>query len=225
MQVLKRTLLSLVALLATAATNVLADDETAADVAPAVHKTASEMGYRIEVAECDIDLNFIAVSSPDRQVKSQGSIVRICFRPNEKARDDGIGMRAVESFLWEMDHKDGTSLQVAVKDGKDDGMLSYLECQEGSKVCVLDTLLGANFYVNTGSVQGTGVAHLTFGSEPIEIEKWLFQADFKIRFTSEGGEEMSEEDQAVMMQRLKEQEQEAAAAAAAPTPEGEDVEL
>jgi hypothetical protein len=176
------------------------------------------MGYGVEVAECDENLDFIAVSSPDRQVKSQGSTIRICFRPNEKARDDGIGMREVESFTWEMDHKDGTAEQVAVKNGKDDGMLSYLSCQEGSKVCFLDTLLLANFYLNSGSVLGTGVAHLTFGSEPIEIEKWMFQADFKIRFTSDG-EEMTEEDQADLMQRLKDQEEAQQAAAAK---EGED---
>jgi hypothetical protein len=212
MQVLKRTLLPLVAL-AIAATNVSANDDAAA-----VHKTAREMGYGVEVAECDENLDFIAVSSPDRQVKSQGSTIRICFRPNEKARDDGIGMREVESFTWEMDHKDGTAEQVAVKNGKDDGMLSYLSCQEGSKVCFLDTLLLANFYLNSGSVLGTGVAHLTFGNESIEIEKWMFQADFKIRFTSDG-EEMTEEDQADLMQRLKDQEEAQQAAAAK---EGED---
>jgi hypothetical protein len=212
-------------------------------------KTAKEMGYGVEVAECDADLNWIAATSPDRQTKShQGgtsSIIRICFRPNEKARDDGIGMRMVESFTWEMEHEGGTAIQVAVKDGKDDGVLSYLNCQEeeeqqqqqqqqGSSqqqtVCFLDTLLGTNFYVNAGSVLGTGVAHLAFGSgdEPIDIEKWMFQADFKIRFVSEG-EEMSEEDQADLMQRLKAQheeeeqaQEEKMQAAAAAATEGED---
>jgi hypothetical protein len=207
MQVLKRTFLSLVAL-ATAATNVSANDDAAA----AVHKTAKEMGYGVQVAECDADLEFIGSSSPDRQAKSQGSTMRICFRPNEKARDDGVGMRAVESFTWDMEHQDGAAVQVAVKNGKDDGMLSYLVCEEGSQVCYLDTMLTANFYVNAGSVQGTGVAHLTFGSEPIEIEKWMFQADFKIRFVSDG-EEMSEEDQEDLMKRLKDQEEAQAAAA------------
>ena len=220
MQVFKRTLLPLVAL-ATAAINVSANDDAAA----AVHKTASEMGYGVEVAECDADLDFIATNSPDRQVKSQGSTIRICFRPNEKARDDGIGMRAVDSFTWEMEHADGTAIQLAVKDGKDDGMLSYLVCEEGSKVCFLDTLLGANFYLNPGSVQGKGVAHLTFGSEPIDIEKWMFQADFKIRFVHEGGEEMTGEEQDDMKLRLKAQDEAQAAAAAAAAAEGQEGEL
>ena len=216
MQVLKRTLLPLVAL-ATAATNVSANDDAAA---AAVHKTASEMGYGVEVAECDADLDFIATNSPDRQTKNQGSTMRICFRPNEKARDDGIGMRAVDSFTWEMDYEGGTAIQVAVKDGKDDGMLSYLVCEEGSKVCYLDTLLGANFYKNPGSVMGKGVAHLAFGSEPIDIEKWMFQADFKIRFVHDG-EEMSEEDQEDLKQRLRDQDEAKAAAAATEGQEGE----
>ena len=185
--------------------NLQPDGSTTEQINTPKRTTAHEMGYGIEAYECDTKLKRIPTEK--RQVKNQGSVYRICFRPNEKAREDGIHMKGVESFVWEMESKEGLVTQTAVDNGKSDGILSSLICKP--KICYLDTLLNGGFYTNPGSVEGYGYAHLTFSDEPIRVEKWMFQADFKLKLVDADGNEMSEEDVAAMMAQIESQKESA----------------
>jgi hypothetical protein len=142
--------------------------------------SATEHGYKIDIFECDLYLQEIK----NRPPMSQGSGIRICFRPNYKAIEDGVFIRRVDAFTWEMPNPqqaqggDGNGLlaqQAAVINGQGDGVLSALHCdeQQGFKeLCFLETLLRSDFYQTMGSIRGYGQATLTFGNETIQIDRW-----------------------------------------------------
>jgi hypothetical protein len=156
-------------------------------------ETAVELGYGVRIYECDGNLE--ELSFDDRQVKRKGSVYRICFAPNQKAEADGVGISKIDHFTFETEHDKGTALQKAIENGADDGAVTILTCGMGDSqnVCVLDTLLAAGFYRNTGSVLGTGEASMTKGAGKVELEKWLFQAKFNFVWTGPGGEEAEAE--------------------------------
>jgi hypothetical protein len=82
MKVLKRILLPMTAIAAAAFIPIYSAQEAQ------TNKSASEMGYNVEVFECDSDCNELSLA--DRQKKIHKRVVRICFRPNQKAMDDEI---------------------------------------------------------------------------------------------------------------------------------------
>jgi hypothetical protein len=170
----------------------------------ATEMTAQELGYRIDVYECDANLKMIPTE--DRQVKNQGSVYRVCFRPNNKALEDGVGIKEIHSFAWELETKKGVVEQQAVINGNGDDVLSILNCEEDRKLCYLDSLLGSRFYVDPGSVLGYGEAYLTIGTGTVDMEKWLFQYDFKFTMKNPDGTEMNGEEAAELMARMDDQE-------------------
>jgi hypothetical protein len=170
----------------------------------ATEMTAQELGYRIDVYECDANLKMIPTE--DRQVKNQGSVYRVCFRPNNKALEDGVGIKEINSFAWELETKKGVVEQQAVINGNGDDVLSILNCEEDRKLCYLDSMLGSRFYVDPGSVLGYGEAYLTMGTGTVDMEKWLFQYDFKFTMKNPDGTEMSGEKAAELMARMDDQE-------------------
>ena len=105
-------------------------------------------------------------------IYNQGSVVRICVRPNKEAQLQGIKMRRVEWFtFWRLDEesplndKSGGPLveqNAVVKGGKPayNGLTNY-HCT--LDMCVIETLLRADFYRYPGTTQGRGLAHLQFG--------------------------------------------------------------
>ena len=179
------------------------------------NNATSNSKYKVNVYECDKDLEILSVEN--RQKKIQGVPVRLCLAPNSAAQEDGIGIERIDSWVWETTFKGGASTQQqAVTDGVDDGVLSSVRCQEDRKVCVLDTMLTAKFYQNSGSVYGIGEATFTQGAGTVPINKDIFQVDFEFKFThGPGGDEMSPEETQELLQAMSVQNAEAAAAAAA----------
>lgn len=158
----------------------------------------------MNVYECDRSLQ--PLSTEDRQQKVPGSSYRLCFQPNENALEDGIGIESIDSFTWELNHREGVTEQTAVVNGDGDNMLSLLTCQEDNKLCYLDSMLTTAFYVDSGSVLGYGVATLTGNKGKVEIERYLFPHDFKFTMVNPDGSEMSEEQVNDLMQRMAAQE-------------------
>ena len=80
-------------------------------------------GYGVHTYECDAQANEIR-NIDDRQEKKRGGVYLICFSPNEKAVEDGVGIAAINEFTWEMEHEDGTARQRAVINGSGDFALT-----------------------------------------------------------------------------------------------------
>lgn len=167
-------------------------------------KLFTEDGYGVNVYECD--KKFERLSTENRQKKVQGSSYRVCFRPNEKALEDGVSIKSIDYFNWEMEHKDGVAEQAAIINGQDDGILSILHCEEDGSLCYLESILGSPFYVDAGSVLGYGAATLTMDKGKVEMERFLFPHDFKFTMRHSDGSEMSEEEVQALLQAMENQE-------------------
>jgi hypothetical protein len=101
--------------------------------------------------------------------RNQGSLIRVCVRPDETARDDGIYMRSIDSFVFERDYGGaiGKVTQVAIVNGEEaDNLLTLLYCTAGDEICAFESLLMAIFFRLSGAVDGTGIASMQFGSSP-----------------------------------------------------------
>jgi hypothetical protein len=161
-------------------------------------------GYAIEIFECDKHLE--ELSTENRQRKIQGSSYRVCFRPNAKALEDGIGIERIEYFNWELFHKQGVAEQQAVFDGDGDNILTILTCNEDGKLCYLDSMLTVDFYVDSGSVLGYGEAVFTGNKGKVDMERYLFPHDFKFTMLNPDGTKMNDEDLANFRKRLEAQD-------------------
>lgn len=83
-------------------------------------RTANQ-AYQVEGYQCDyanqpLSQRDLALS------RSQGSIIRVCVRPDEEARDSGIFMRSIDSFVFERNYGGsiGIVTQMAVENGDAD---------------------------------------------------------------------------------------------------------
>lgn len=130
-----------------------------------VVRTANQ-AYEVQGYQCNYSnepLNDLQLS----QARQQGSLIRVCVRPEEEARQDGIYMRSIDQFVWERDYGGSIGLvtQVAVENGQAAAnQLTELDCTPGDEVCVFDTILLALFYQLPGSVDGSGIASMQFGN-------------------------------------------------------------
>jgi hypothetical protein len=98
-------------------------------------------------------------------IRNQGAQIRVCVRPDEEARNDGIYMRRIDSFEWKRDSP-APITQAAVVNGKPaSNTLTDLFCTSGELVCNFVSILFASFYATPGAVTGSGVASLQFGGD------------------------------------------------------------
>jgi hypothetical protein len=124
-------------------------------------RTANQV-YLLEAFQCDS--NKAELSTQQKQVvRNQGAIIRVCVRPDAQARPDGIKMREIQSLTYSRTAPDAT--QAAVENGAAAlNGLSDLSCDPGSDVCMVETILVADFYRITGVVSGSGIGSMQFGS-------------------------------------------------------------
>mmetsp|Transcript_6075 Transcript_6075/g.7079 ORF Transcript_6075/g.7079 Transcript_6075/m.7079 type:complete len:278 (+) Transcript_6075:43-876(+) len=200
-----------------------------ADVAVTVtdeEKTASalELGYGVLAYECDTQMQELAEEDKVTKIEATiytkivGTVIRICFVPNQAALDAGIGLQEINNFKWETTTKNGDELRRdAVTNGKGDGVLSAVTCHnanntndsielEGNSVCIMESMLGSTFYFDTASVMGSGEATLTTkndGTVPVNVD--IFQLGFSIKFRNgPDGAELTNEETKELLQSMHE---------------------
>jgi len=145
--------------------------------------TATSLDYHINAYECDGEMRML--NQENRLKKNIGRVYRVCFEPNDAARSAGVGIKNFDSWEWETDFVGGNAVQEAVVDGKGIGGVTFFECLDGGNLCILDTVLTADFFNNPGTVFGNGKASFTAGTESVPVEFNLFQAVFKFKFDDE----------------------------------------
>ena len=132
-------------------------------------KTASQ-SYQVEGYQCDAFTNEPLSEAELAASRNQGTIIRVCVRPDQTARDDGIFMRSIDSFAWERDYDGviGIVTQPAVENREPaSNQLTDLYCTSGDAVCAFETILFAALFRTPGAITGSGIASLQFGSDPI----------------------------------------------------------
>ena len=136
----------------------------------AVHHGPSsyEVGYEIDVYACDENMEQVHSTDQLAFLIDQGSVYKLCFEPNEKARLDGVHINAIGYFDWRRQGRtcEEYAQQVAVWDAKAVES-SLLVCDDDYRVkCSLETMLGEAFHHDTHQGQpitGYGTATLTTG--------------------------------------------------------------
>jgi hypothetical protein len=124
--------------------------------------------YEVDAYKCDdnnVPLSAIALA----RAMNQGEVIRVCVTPNQEARDQGIYLKALESFTYYRDYGGtiGLVTQVAIEDSREaSNFLTVLSCTAGSIVCNFETVLYADMFLSPGFVDGTGTALLQIGPDP-----------------------------------------------------------
>jgi hypothetical protein len=96
---------------------------------------------------------------------NQGTVVRVCVKPDAEAEADGIKMRSIDDFTWT--RAAPTVVNQPAITGRNTpaaNQLTTLDCTPGSLVCSFETILFAAFYTSPGAVLGSGVASMQFGT-------------------------------------------------------------
>jgi hypothetical protein len=124
-------------------------------------RTANQ-AYQLEAFQCDEA--FVELSATEKAVaRNQGAIIRICVRPNADARPDGVKMREIQSLTFS--RTDPTISQIAVEDRRPavNGLTS-LTCNAGDNICMVETILTAQFFGTPSVVTGVGIGSMQFGT-------------------------------------------------------------
>jgi hypothetical protein len=97
---------------------------------------------------------------------NQGTVVRVCVKPDAEAEADGIKMRSIDDFTWTRPDSIPPVNQPAItgRNTPAANQLTTLDCTPGSLVCSFETILFAAFYTSPGAVLGSGVASMQFGT-------------------------------------------------------------
>jgi hypothetical protein len=124
--------------------------------------------YSLEGFQCD-QQNAPLSEEELLEARNQGSIIRICVRPDETARDDSVYMKSIVSFRFTREFENPTQnppvVQIAVEDEQEAGNhLTSLYCEAGMLVCAFESILFAAFYRDPGMIQGSGTALMQFGT-------------------------------------------------------------
>jgi hypothetical protein len=129
-------------------------------------RTANQI-YRVRAYQCGVGENELTQGEKDA-TRVQGSVIKVCVTPDTDAQQDGIFMRSIDSFSFIRDPDSGNPIeQVAIVNQAEavNLLTSYTNADcKGTLVCHFSTILFANFYTSVGSVDGTGIASMQFGS-------------------------------------------------------------
>jgi hypothetical protein len=131
-------------------------------VAPKIKevKTATQV-YEVEAFQCGAN-NANLTPAEYANTRNQGSVIKVCVQPTLEGRQDGIFMRQIDSFTFNLDGDTVTQPAVEATIAASNG-LTELDCGRGYGVCSFETILFASFYRVNGVVSGTGVASMQFG--------------------------------------------------------------
>jgi len=114
--------------------------EAFAVVAKELEVTTTEKDYGAEAYLCDPANPLVSL---DGTTFTQGSVVKVCVKPDQASIDDGLFLNFIDSFSWVR----GAIEQPAVAAGlQADNGLTQFSCAPGAAVCSFVSMLYADFY-------------------------------------------------------------------------------
>jgi hypothetical protein len=93
--------------------------------------------------------------------RNQGSVIRVCVKPQAEAATAGIFMRSLDDFTFSRNSISQPAI-IGYNEAATNGLTS-LSCGNGFPLCSFDTILFAAFYSTTGVVVGSGTGSMQFG--------------------------------------------------------------
>jgi hypothetical protein len=137
-----------------------------------IQNTANQ-DYFLEGYQCDLANDALTTGTNLTDSRSQGSVIRVCVKPNTEAVAAGIKMRSLDEFTFSRNSGIRQSAIIGYNLEATNGLTS-LTCSNGVDVCVFETMLFAAFYSTTGVVFGSGTGSMQFGTRRLRA---LPQAD------------------------------------------------
>ena len=141
------------------------------NVAPKIKitNTANQV-YLLDGYQCNA-ANAELTGTDLTDTRTQGSVIRVCVRPDADAITAGITMRSLDEFTFTRDNgpagPDASDISQAAIIGYNQEAtngLTSLTCSNGLDVCVFETILFAAFYSAVGVVLGSGTGSMQFGT-------------------------------------------------------------
>ena len=85
-----------------------------------------------------------------------GERIRLCAKPTQRTINEGGRFGSIKTFYFK---RDGT-LQDAVATYGTDEVTNVFDCEPGTKLCVIETVLRNEFFTGPGEVEGEGIFFL-----------------------------------------------------------------
>lgn len=160
--------------------------------------TTAMEDFDVDAYQCDRNNQPLSATALSRAM-NQGEVIRVCVTPNQEAREEGVFMKAIESFTYYRDYGDdiGMVTQVAIENSQAaSNFLTDLWCTPGSLVCAFETVLFASMFLTPGFVDGEGTALLQIGNnaESSRKQRRGLQGQSSYRSLREGGHRSLPED-------------------------------
>jgi hypothetical protein len=124
-----------------------------------IKNTANQV-YLLDGYQCNAS-NDALTGSDLTDTKIQGSVIRVCVKPDAEAVAAGIKMRSLDDFTFSRDDISQEAI-VGYNQEANNG-LTILFCSNGVDVCVFESILFADFYSTPGVVLGSGTGSMQFG--------------------------------------------------------------
>jgi hypothetical protein len=123
--------------------------------------TANQV-YLLEGYQCNS--GNVALTGGDLTgTRNQGSVIRVCVKPDSDAFLAGIKMRSLDEFTFSREGGISQPAIVGYNEESPNGLTS-LTCSNGVDVCFFETILFAAFYSSDGFVVGSGTGSMQFGA-------------------------------------------------------------
>jgi len=98
---------------------------------------------------------------------NQGAAILVCISPDTQAKNDGVIMTSIDTFVWKREYVDGSAptLQTAIKspNAVADNELTLIDTTN-TETFIVTSVLFAAFYATTGQVSANGSATMAFTS-------------------------------------------------------------
>jgi hypothetical protein len=125
--------------------------------------------YSAEAFRCDSDN--VNVNMTETKSLHSGETIKICIRPDERARNAGVYIHGIESFSYGRENDDKS--QVALDSygrASDDGNTLKI-CSNGADMCSIETMLEDWFFDDDGRGVITGYVVLQFGPQQERLSR------------------------------------------------------
>jgi hypothetical protein len=111
---------------------------------------------------CDASNSLVSDLTPI----NQGTVVKVCVTPDAEATADGIKIHSIDSFTWSraLPAPGVTQAAITARDTVAANQLTTYTVCRGLAICSFESILFAKFYTALGSVTGSGVASMQFGT-------------------------------------------------------------
>jgi hypothetical protein len=133
--------------------------------------TANQV-YLLDGYQCNSD-NVRLEGDDLTATRNQGSVIRVCVKPDTDAVNAGIFMRSLDAFTFSRNAINQPAI-IGYNAEATNGLTS-LSCANGDPVCFFETILFAAFYSTTGVVVGSGTGSMQFGGarrlRGLEVER------------------------------------------------------